>query len=571
MELTTEQVLLLNNLMYMEGKSENSPLPQADLFEGQSIREWLSIDFSGLDDGKNYTDYTTGKEWNNIIDSVKADETLMNMKIATTHSDYAEGGGGGFSAVFVSEETQNAVVVFRGTEGQKEWIDNFAGRNVVETQQQVNALAWYQQVYKEHNLSGYEITVSGHSKGGNKSKYVTLLDDTVDHCVSFDGQGFSDKFMNYYADEIAANQGKIHNHNAEYDYVNILLNDVGEKTYYTGQDLEGFLANHCPNAFMKYDENGQFTLEASPNGQAKEMQAMDRFFNDFLRSVPENDRGQTLEMVNAFLQDGFKIMDEGGSVQGITDILKETITDPRYSDNLAYLIAYTIEYEQAHPEVMNDVQSVMGNFGMGEYAGYVDTAKELLNNGVEFSALEFTIHLEFDTLVKIASGISSIPGFSSDFIQGKVCDWIESNYGIRLTPDDLRSLLGILRMVNNDMQRIEIKDNGEDLEVRSTGNHSDDYGRPCRIKCNLPVMKRNAADLTRLQSLLSRASSEVETLANFLSFSLRSSPTIKKNLLAASASVRSVSASAGRLSQALLSCTEQYENSEIKSITLLVP
>ena len=59
--------------------------------------------------------------------------------------------------------------------------------------------------------------MTGHSKGGNKAKYITLMDDTVDHCVSFDGQGFSDEFMETYSDEIAARQHKIENHNVDYD------------------------------------------------------------------------------------------------------------------------------------------------------------------------------------------------------------------------------------------------------------------------------------------------------------------------------------------------------------------
>lgn len=34
------------------------------------------------------------------------------------------------------------------------------------------------------------ITVTGHSKGGNKAK-----DNSVDICIAFDGQGFSDEFI----------------------------------------------------------------------------------------------------------------------------------------------------------------------------------------------------------------------------------------------------------------------------------------------------------------------------------------------------------------------------------------
>ena len=53
--------------------------------------------------------------------------------------------------------------------------------------------------------------------------YIAILDDSVDRCVSFDGQGFSDEFYEKYADQIAHNKNKIVNCSAESDYVNFLL------------------------------------------------------------------------------------------------------------------------------------------------------------------------------------------------------------------------------------------------------------------------------------------------------------------------------------------------------------
>ena len=288
MALTTEQTLLLNNLMYLESAG-GSPFQGANRFEGQTIGEWLdSIDLSRVDPSKDYGSFMTGEDWTNIIQAVQQDETLRNMRIAETHVD--SGGGEGRSAVFLSEETGDALVVFKGTESSKEWIDNFEGGNVTDTAYQQNALEWYQEVYQEYGLENYEVTLSGHSKGGNKAKYITILDDTVDHCVSFDGQGFSDKFMEKYQNEIAARQNKVENHNVDYDYVNFLLNDIGDSTYYDGQDYGdgGFLENHCPNTFLKFQEDGSFSMEISPNGQAEEIQALDEFLNNMLRAMSDS-------------------------------------------------------------------------------------------------------------------------------------------------------------------------------------------------------------------------------------------------------------------------------------------
>lgn len=42
---------------------------------------------------------------------------------------------------------------------------------------------------------GNDLTVSGHSKGGNKAQYVTIVTDRVERCLSQDGQGFSPEFL----------------------------------------------------------------------------------------------------------------------------------------------------------------------------------------------------------------------------------------------------------------------------------------------------------------------------------------------------------------------------------------
>ena len=144
MALTTEQTLLLENLMYME-PDEGRPFQKVDSFEGQTVGEWLNrIDVSAITDSGDKIPMTTAEEWKNIINAVKQDDTLMNMTILTTHEDYASGGGGGRSAVFVSESTGDAVVAFKGTETPEEWVDNFIGGNLPETNHQKNALKWYQ-------------------------------------------------------------------------------------------------------------------------------------------------------------------------------------------------------------------------------------------------------------------------------------------------------------------------------------------------------------------------------------------------------------------------------------------
>ena len=160
MALTTEQLLILNNLMYMGNSGSLSPVTA---HEDQTVGEWLgSIDQSQIVG----SDLTTQQEWQDIINAALADPTISNMTIATTNVDRADGGGGGVSALFVSEATGDAVVTFCGT-ASEEWKDDFLGGNMTDTPQQQNALDWYQSIYESEGLDQYELTVTGHSKGGN--------------------------------------------------------------------------------------------------------------------------------------------------------------------------------------------------------------------------------------------------------------------------------------------------------------------------------------------------------------------------------------------------------------------
>ncbi|MBR3007549.1 MAG: DUF2974 domain-containing protein [Stomatobaculum sp.] len=590
MALTTEQVLLLNNLMYMSG--DGDPLYAASAYEGQTIESWLnSIDTNSLVSDKNYGSYMNGDDWNNIIEAVKSDDTLMNMTVKTTHTDWDTGGGGGYSAVFVSENSGEAVVAFRGT-ASNEWKDNFTGGNVTDTAQQKNALSWYKEVYEEYGLDSYDVTVTGHSKGGNKSKYIALLDDTVDHCVSFDGQGFSDKFMAQYKDQIAARQNVIENHNVDYDYVNLLLNDVGETTFYKGQDLGegGFLENHCPNTFMKFGEGGSFEMVVNPEGQGKEMQALDQFLNSYLRSLSDSERNGALELVNALIDDAFS-MDDDMSMQDKLDVFMKTVADPGRKDDIARLLAYAIKYEQENPELAKEIKSVLNKFGMDGAVEYIDLAHEVLNFEINEKIGPFTIHLTFDDILAIATGaagaadklmewLSKIPGVDKDWIFNKLAEYIKDKCGIELTADQLRALLGILQQVSDDLDDVKIHKDGSDITVDSpavlppgstgavigvtaAGNHRI-FVKPQEIRAAAKLLETAAG-------MLSGARDDVQFQNANLRFKIACMKRIRERLKETEESLQLLSTRARSLSEALTEIAVLCENTENQNTGMLDP
>ncbi len=432
MAMTTEQMLLLNNLMYSGSRPKN----------GQSVGEWLtSIDVKGSSSG------TSQEQWDAMINTIREDPELMNLTVADCHTDpVVDGKGGGKSVLFLNEQSKEAVVVFQGTDT-LEWKDNFDGGGItdgadgVSTKLQENALDWYKEQYQDKGLSDYDVTVTGHSKGGNKAKYITLLDDTVDHCVSFDGQGFSDEFINEYSDRIALNQSKIHNHNVDSDYVNLLLNDVGESTFYYPYDIgDGkFIENHYPDTFFKRDSAGKLKMVVNPNGQSKEMKALDQFLNSCLRSVNAKDKQEMLNTIGSLVEAA-----TSGGDDAVSSVMNELSSDPQKSMYIGYILSYMVKYQQENPELMESVKSALSKAGMSDIVKIVSIAQYLMEHDLERHLLELGV-VGVDVIAHIAKIIN--------------CD---------ISTDELDTITRLLSYMEGYLPGIQIKDDdGADKKVGS--------------------------------------------------------------------------------------------------------
>lgn len=443
--LTTEQILLLNNLIYMEN---NPPFQSLDGNEGKTLAQVVNnIDLNRLDNFREYSTFTTAEEWKDIINAVKADDKLMNTQIASVCDDR----NGGMNILFVNPSDNEAIVVYRGTGSPYEWKDNFTGGSSttqadgVSTAQQENALKWYQSL----DLEQYDtVTISGHSKGGNKAKYVTIMDDSVDRCLSFDGQGFSDEFYDVYADKIADNQYKIHNHNVEGDYVNILLNDVGKTTYYKGYNYgDGkFIENHCPNTFLHFYEDGTFTIDKGK--QDDSIQKMDEFLNRYLRSISQEEREKTMQMIGEIAQTATS---EGGDK--VNDIL-DIILNGENGVYAAELLAFLIVYEQTYPEFAEAIQNILEKMGMADVNRVMDMVFSIINSG------------HFDWLV---DAVDWLGGVIPDWILDILSPMVKDKTGIDLDRSQLQQILSMITNVNQKMPNVNVYMDGADRSVANSG------------------------------------------------------------------------------------------------------
>ena len=262
-------------------------------------------------------------DWNNLISKIEADSVLMGYSVRHGNDEVG-------AAFFIDNPAnpKDVNVVFRGTTGGAEWHDNGVGGYSIHTDFQEEALKYVKDIVKVKDY-GNDITVTGHSKGGNKAQYVTLMtDDIFGRCVSFDGQGFSEEFIKKYEDEIAKKSSKIVSISAAKDFVNPLLYPIaGERIYIETQNFGLGVKNyHRPDILL--DESGKLR----PQGEQSEWcEALNKYTRYYISSVEEPERSIAIDGLLAILEDKPK----ENKVQTIAGVLSALF----YADKGASTIA----------------------------------------------------------------------------------------------------------------------------------------------------------------------------------------------------------------------------------------
>ena len=231
-DLTDDEIMLVEQLVYMK-EGDDTPINSKDtgksvgtLLQGYTDARLAEMDRSGTSDAV-YAAIIRYMKENGRISRLILDGTM-------THED-----GTVLAYCFAFPDNVNdALVAFSGTT-KKEWGDDFEELTSVDTPRQIDAKRYID------SLPYKNITVTGHSKGGNKAMYVTVLCGRVTRCVSMDGQGFSLEFLNYYAPEISERAGIIKNYSVKTDFVHVLLFRLpGSHQIY----CEGYRTNRPDNA-----------------------------------------------------------------------------------------------------------------------------------------------------------------------------------------------------------------------------------------------------------------------------------------------------------------------------------
>lgn len=164
--MTDQQLMLLEVLTY-----------EKRCYSCQSVEEFL-LDYN---DDRLKTMEESGdqnaRDRAAAIRAMQQDDSIKKLTINQTSKDH------GVLVLNDPNEPDRGYVLFQGTKDSREWYDDAVGLYVTDTPVQQQTLEYIQ------SLDYEKLTVTGHSKGGNKAMYVTILDDRVDRCVSMSVTG----------------------------------------------------------------------------------------------------------------------------------------------------------------------------------------------------------------------------------------------------------------------------------------------------------------------------------------------------------------------------------------------
>lgn len=471
--LSEDDLYLINLLFYTEPSIRDSELSSC-----ATVEEAVATIEAGLpnvkDDRGSFSTTKSEMEW--AISHIKENPRLMEMEIATVKTDSY---GAGTFVVKSPAGTipREGVVVFEGSTTPEDWKDNFIGgsttdeKDGVSTELQQEHLEYYQTIREQYLSDCDQITVTGHSKGGNKAKYVTIMDGSVDRCVSFDGQGFSDEFFEKYKDEIALRQDKIVNYNAKEDFVNILLNDVGEKHYIDGENKDNFFLNHSMFTMKDSLPLSKHYTEQSPGAKA-----FDKLVNSMLRSMPSEQRVSTLKLLG-------ELMASGTSGELSIEKLLGTLAQGSYASDAGYLLAYIVKYMQTHPGDTGDMVEMLTDFNPA------------LSSIVVLMLDHWGL---FEKLLKASAYIAA---------GAKLAELLCKLLGI--DPTFARMLADMMGEFAKTYFTCDFSDNGADLRIESTTDYKVD-----RMRVDADALEEAIVRLNRLASSIQGLSGDVRSCAD---------------------------------------------------------
>ena len=405
--ITDEKLLMLDALTYyqefsdMEKQTDGTYSTVSNFIN--NCHQYNTCIHEALQD---YTDEDL--KMDKIVNWLKEDEASKKLVIVYPNSiDDSTS-----SVCLVNHETAEVYVIYGGNYAEEDylfydrdgkiirtntWYDNVRGAVQADTNEQKRAMMFYEDailaardyltqeaVFKDNTgnvrdfnakdsdgkyIENLNITVSGHSAGGNLAQYVTTTyqkyindqsvahpergkydeNNDIDRCVTFDNQGFSANFINKYNTEISDRAGKITEYIPTVSYVGSLMYDLDgiEKKYIDVGTPEPYLIGyHMPAQML--DARGEFKREGKPDiiyymMKRLSTKVMDSVSGDSSINIDEA-ASVMVEAIFEFMK--AKNMQEG--VEKAIDIISENKAASKISELIIYETIVVLEIDATY-------------------------------------------------------------------------------------------------------------------------------------------------------------------------------------------------------------------------------
>lgn len=382
MNLSDSDLLMLVNLTYINQDTSHFVEGLRDLSQYVTLHEYLAaFDEKALQKlelmGDAYVagGKCSGSELAAMIRYMKGRDAIKTLRI-TGAAVYRNNSP--FAFCFRGPyDPLHGIVVFHGTIDAYEWKDNALGLYLADTPAQLESLQYIEA------LPYRDLTVAGHSKGGNKAQYVGIRSKKVVRSVSFDGQGFSREFLDKYATLISQNAAKVKNYSLSTDFVHPLLFALpGATEIYVdgGSDVKNILEHHSPNAFFVYyeDSDNLTQIVCTKDGAAyfpltKEDPSV-KVIHNFTSYIQNNTTKKERKLLGDFVGDLLYIstLPRKGKGERQLLLLQRLTRNPA---EIVTLLSYLLQYiETYHLTLMEDVilLQVLRLTGLPRLAGLPD-------------------------------------------------------------------------------------------------------------------------------------------------------------------------------------------------------
>ncbi len=278
LNLSHKQLIILNNYLYLEDNI--SLVPIKDKLEtyktnGEYDKSLINLPASGIKDS-------------DMIEMFKAieNDSVLNDLVAVACIETDIRAVCFVPSSEVDKKGAEAVLVFLGTKAlDAAWLDCLEGAYTTDTRLQLEALDFQQQVNNFYNIT----TVTGHSKGGNLAQYITITNgENIRECISYNGQGFSNLFINKYTENINLESDKITSIISYKEPVNTLLNSIASDTLIikTDENID-MLSSHVSSYLYDdsfFDSNGDYATSAIST-QTKTIKNFDKICDTLVNKI----------------------------------------------------------------------------------------------------------------------------------------------------------------------------------------------------------------------------------------------------------------------------------------------